>query len=508
MQINVLDYLEKTAAKYPGKTAIIDEQNRIKFSELKMLAKAAGSALIAEKPAAIRSPVAVLVNRTAAAIISFLGVLYSGNYYAPIDARVPKQRLQLLLDDLKPSFVICEKKDLELLESLDNSPPCLVYEDIIHSQVNDRALAEIRKRIIDLDPVYILYTSGSTGIPKGTVVPQRSVIDLTEWLASTFDFASDEVMGNQTPFYFDASVKDIYLCLKTGMTMVIIPQKLFMFPLLLLDYLNEHRVTTILWATSTFVLLANSKVFAQKKPLYLKKIFFAGEAMYGKYLNIWRKYFPQAMYVNLYGPTEVTVDCTYYIVDREFADDEPVPIGRACRNMEVFLLDENNRLITASGKAGEICVRGTGVALGYYRDPKRTAEVFVQNPLNSDYRDLVYRTGDIARLNEYGELVFCGRKDEQVKHQGNRIELGEIERAACSQEGVEACVCFYDEKNKRIVLQYVGHTGEVPLLRGLRERLPRYMLPAVIERRQEFPYNANGKIDRRKIMEIYYGKNN
>ncbi|NLM45777.1 MAG: amino acid adenylation domain-containing protein [Firmicutes bacterium] len=506
MLINILTYLEQSAARCPQKNALLDERESITFSDLERFAKALGSSIMAAIPGVVRRPVAVLADRTAATVVSMLGVVYSGNFYVPVDNRLPRERLQLMLAKMQPALIVCAERDLPLLEEISGLPPCLVYERGIRSAANAEALAKARDLIIDTDPVYMIYTSGSTGTPKGIVVSHRSMIDLAEWLDETFAFAEDEILGNQTPFYFDASVKDVCICLKKGITMVIIPTKLFMFPLPLIDYLNTHRITTILWATSALVLVANSGVFAHKIPLYLRKVFFAGEAMLAKHLNIWRKYLPQALYVNLYGPTEVTVDCTYYVVDREFADDEPVPIGKACRNMEVFLLDEQNRLVTGE-KQGEICVRGTGVALGYYREPEHTAEVFVQNPLHDNYRDPVYRTGDLARYNEHGELVFCGRKDQQIKYQGHRIELGEIELAAGGVPGVAACVCFYDQKREKIVLQYTGTADRRELAKNLGRKLPRYMLPHVLVRKQSFPYNANGKIDRIKIMELYDAEN-
>ncbi len=506
MLINILAYLEQSAARCPQKNALIDEEESITFSELERYAQALGSSILAAIPGVMRRPVAVLADRTAATVVSLLGVVYSGNFYVPLDNRLPKERLQLMLDKMQPAMIICAEKDLQLLEGTSCLAPCLVYEHGIRAAVNTEALDEVRDLMIDTDPVYMIYTSGSTGTPKGIVVSHRSMIDLAEWLDKTFAFAEDEILGNQTPFYFDASVKDVCICLKKGVTMVIIPAKLFMFPLLLIDYLNRHRITTILWATSALVLVADSGVFTRKIPLYLRKVFFAGEAMLAKHLNTWRKYLPQALYVNLYGPTEVTVDCTYYVVDRELADDEPVPIGRACINMEVFLLDEQNRLITGE-EQGEICVRGTGVALGYYREPERTAEVFVQNPLHNDYRDPVYRTGDLARYNAYGELVFCGRKDQQIKHRGHRIELGEIELVAGGAPRVTACVCFYDQKQEKIVLQYTGTANRSELVKIMGRKLPKYMLPHVIVRKQSFPYNANGKIDRVKIMELYNEEN-
>ena len=226
--------------------------------------------------------------------------------------------------------------------------------------------------------------------------------------------------------------------------------------------------------------------------------------MFAKHLNIWRTHLPEAMYINLYGPTEVTVDCTYYIVDREFSDDEAIPIGKACRNKEIILLDEDQEQIISGDETGEICVRGTGLALGYINEPQLSKEVYIQNPLNNSYRDLIYCTGDIAKYNEYGEIVFVSRKDGQIKHMGNRIELGEIELAVNSLKGIERCFCFYDSKNRKIVLEYIGTLDSKSIINQINDKLPRHMIPKVIIKKPRFIYNSNGKIDRKKMMESYF----
>lgn len=502
MQINVLDYLEQAADRCPEKTAIKDETGEITFLEFEKFSRATGSAIIDKTSAAVRQPLIVLVDRSSLSVIAFMGILYSGNFYVPVDNQTPKQRLQRMIDTLKPGLILCEEKDKKILEEIPGCPEAMIISEACTHAVDSERLEQIRSRIIDTDPVYTIFTSGSTGTPKGIVVSHKSVIDLAEWLEDTFGFGYDDVIGNQTPFYFDASVKDIYICIKKGATLCIIPKKLFMFPIKLVEYLNDNHVTTVLWATSAITLLANSRIFQKSIPESINKVFFAGEAMFAKHMNAWRKYLPGAKYVNLYGPTEATVDCTYYVVNREFEDEAVIPIGNACRNMEVLLLDEDRRPVSGQ-QSGEICVRGTGVAMGYINDPELSDKVFIQNPLNKAYRDILYCTGDIARYNEYGEIVFISRKDGQVKHMGNRIELGEIEAAVNALRAIEACVCFYDREASKIVLDYIGDMGKAELVTQLNEKLPKYMIPNVLERFDAFPYNANGKIDRRKLTEKY-----
>ncbi|OPX42985.1 tyrocidine synthase 3 [Ruminiclostridium hungatei] len=506
MQINVLEYLEQAAYKYPDKVALKDETQEITFFGLELEAKALGTMITDKTSGSVRNPVIVFVDRTCSTIVAFMGVLYSGNYYVPIDNQTPPQRLRTIISTLKPRLILCGAKDIRAFEGMADLPEILKTDEIQNKADNEK-LQVVRSRLIDTDPVYTIFTSGSTGTPKGIVVPHRNVMDLAEWLDDTFGFTNEDVIGNQTPFYFDASVKDIYLCLKKGITLCIIPKKLFMFPVKLVEYLNVNRITAILWATSAITLLSNSQIFKKVLPEHLNKVFFAGEAMFAKHLNGWRKYLPEAEYINLYGPTEATVDCTYYIVNREFGDEEVIPIGNACRNMEVILLDEDRRPVDGN-RPGELCVRGTGVALGYINSPELSAEVFIQNPLNTAYRDILYCTGDIVRYNECGELVFLSRKDGQVKHMGNRIELGEIEAAVNGVNQVQACVCFYDHEAAKIILFYTGSVDKTELVIKLSQRLPKYMLPNVIEQFEAFPYNANGKIDRRKLSEKYANEKN
>lgn len=503
VQINVLDYLERSAERFPDKTAFGDEGHTLTFRELMLDAKAVGSCLAARCGDTVRRPVAVLVDRTAISITAFMGALYAGSFYIPVDVDMPAQRAAAIIQKLSPIAILHAEKDAALAASL-LPDHCICIEDAVKTEIVEELLHQIRAEMIDVDPVYVIFTSGSTGVPKGIVINHRGVIDLTEWLADTFSFTDADILGNQTPFYFDASVKDIYLTLKCGLTTHILPKKFFMFPVKLIEELNNKGVTTILWATSAINLVANSRVLSKKSPETLKKVFFAGEAMSGKVLNLWKACLPGAIYVNLYGPTEITVDCSYYVVDRDYGDDEQVPIGRACRNMELLLLDENLRPVD-DGETGEICVRGIGVSPGYYNEPEKTAEAFVQNPLNPYYRDIIYRTGDLARLNERGQLVFSSRKDNQIKHMGNRIELGEIEMAVNALDSIQAAICFYDTEKGKIVMAYEGMEADnAAILKSLSDKLPKYMFPNVLQKVEKMPYNRNGKIDRVKLKEQYF----
>ena len=249
-------------------------------------------------------------------------------------------------------------------------------------------------------------------------------------------------------------------------------------------------------------IITTLKGFEYKVPRQIRKVIFSGEVMPVRHLNEWRSYLPDALYVNVYGPTEITCNCTYYIVDREFELGEQIPIGQAFPNEKVFLLDEQDHLVEETGKKGELCVAGTALSLGYYRNPEQTKKVFVQNPLNDRYMETIYRTGDLAYYGEDGQLYFATRKDFQIKHMGHRIELGEIEAAMERVESLKLSVCLYEERKQKIVAFYAGEAEKRQLHRILGEVLPSFMIPNVFVKVLEFPVTKNGKIDRKRLMEL------
>lgn len=504
MITNILAYLENSAQQFPDKTAIADDKNALTFKQWHQYARNIGAAISKATNKALRKPVLVFVDRKIEGLVGFLGVTESGNFYVPIDCKMPDQRVRLIVDVLNPVAAIAvTAKDENTLDQIDFKGVRLKYEEVITAKSDDKLLAEIREQMIDTDPVYSIFTSGSTGIPKGVLISQRGMIDLAEWLVGTFNFTEQDALGNQTPFYFDGSVKDICICLKSGATLNIIGKKYFTFPKTLIPFLNERHITAILWATSAIVLIGNSDILSIAVPEHLRLVTFAGEAMPAKQLKVWMQKLPQAKFVNLYGPTEITVDCTYYEVDRDFDDDEFIPIGNACRNKQVLVFNNENKLVEV-GELGELCVRGTGVALGYYNNSEKTQEVFVQNPLHNLYEDKIYRTGDIVKYNERGELEFVSRKDFQIKHKGNRIEMGEIEAAVNSIPDVTNAACVFDQANDKIVLFYTTLEGqELDMINLVKDKIPVYMFPEVIIPLKTMPYNMNGKIDRLELKRLY-----
>jgi len=504
MVTNILEYLENSAARWPDKIAIADDRNALAFAQWHQYARNIGTAVSKATEGVMRKPVLVFVDRKIEGPVGFMGAVESGNFYVPIDCKMPFERVKLINDVLDPvAAITVTTTDEKTLDRIDFKGARFRYADVINSDCDDALLATIREKMIDLDPVYSIFTSGSTGVPKGVLISHRGMIDLAEWLVSTFGFDDTDALGNQTPFYFDGSVKDICICLKAGATLNVIGKKYFTFTKLLIPFLNDRKITSILWATSAIVLVGNSHILDVELPEYLKRVTFAGEAMPAKQLKVWMDKLPGVRFINLYGPTEITVDCTYYEVDREFGDDEFIPIGRNCRNKEILVFNDDNKLVKV-GEPGELCVRGTGVALGYYNNKTKTDEVFVQNPIHDLYEDKIYRTGDIVKYNERGEIEFVSRKDFQVKHKGNRIELGEIEVAVNSLETVTNAACVFDKKEDKIVLYYTTSDGQdLDIINIVKEKIPVYMFPEVIVRLERMPYNMNGKIDRIELKKLY-----
>ncbi|MBR3622891.1 MAG: AMP-binding protein, partial [Selenomonadaceae bacterium] len=378
----------------------------------------------------------------------------------------------------------------------------LLISELLQGDVNWNRLAEISNKISSMDVLYVLFTSGSTGIPKGVTIGQRSVMDYTEWVTDTFGVNEHTVLGNQAPFYFDNSVLHIYQMISVGATLHIIPRKLFKFPLRLLEYVRDNSVNMIFWVPSVLCTIANFEVLDACNVSCLKKVLFAGEVMPNKQLNVWRKTLSNTLFANLYGPTEITVDCAYYIVDREFVDSDPLPIGLPCRNSDIIVLNENDKQVTGN-EQGELCVRGSSLAYGYYNNPEKTKEVFTQNPLNDNYPEIIYRTGDMVHYNERGELMYDGRKDFQVKHMGHRIELGEIETAVSSVKGVESNCCVFDDEKDMLIVCYIGAAEERELRLSLSSLLPEYMMPRRYCKLDNMPLNRNGKIDRVKMKAMF-----
>lgn len=493
---NVLDYLKESARKYPDKVAFADIDQSITYEGLYRKAQEIGSALASK--ISIGQPVPIFMEKSVDTICLFFGVVYAGGFYVLLDMKQPQTRLNHIMKTLESKMIVTSQKYLDLLQKKKIESEIILLEDL-YGQINQEKLDIIASQHIDTMPLYTIFTSGSTGIPKGVCVSHRSVIDFIETFTKTFDIHENDVIGNQAPWDFDVSVKDIYSTIKTGATMQIIPRQYFSIPVKLLDFLCEREVTTIIWAVSAVCIISTLKGFEYKIPHKITKVMFSGEVMPMKQLRIWQSYLPDAMYVNLYGPTEITCNCAYHIMS-EMDQDDVIPIGKAFHNEKVFLLDEDNQEVTRPDVLGEICVSGTAVSLGYYNNPQQTKQAFCQNPLNSCYREIIYRTGDLGYYNQQGELCFASRKDFQIKHMGHRIELGEIEKAMQNVDAVQRACCLFE--NHKIIAFYDGDIERRELTRALKRELPVFMIPNAFCQVHGFPLTKNGKIDREKLKSM------
>lgn len=495
---NVLDYLESSARRFPDKVAVLDQTDVRTYAQLETDARRIGAALAQHTPP--RSPVIVYMEKCPRALTAFMGAVYAGCFYVYISPEQPEPRLRQILDAVRAACAITEPELAGQLAGAGFAGRTLPYTDAVNTPEDSAVLARIRAQALDTDPLYCNFTSGSSGTPKGVLVGHRSVIDFMNYFPALFHIGENDVIGNQAPFDFDVSVKDIYSTLKTGATMVIIPRRLFSIVTELLDYLCKHRVTTLIWAVSALCMVAQFRGLTYRVPKTVDKILFSGEVMPVKFLQMWRDKLPDAAFYNLYGPTEITCNCTYFPIVRDFAQEEKLPIGKPFPNERVFLLDEADKLVTAENTPGELCVAGTALALGYYNNPEQTRRAFVQNPLNTAYPETIYRTGDLAFYNTDGDLCFCGRRDFQIKYMGHRIELEEIEAALNKFADVERACCVFDEKRGRLTAFYTGTADSVQLKVHLHEQLPAYMVPAVFRQLEQLPMTANGKIDRRLLL--------
>ena len=500
---NVLQYLDETANRLPNKIAFADEKVTYTFKEVINAAESIGTYLYNHNVKR-KDLVAVLVDRTAISLAAMFGIFEAGAIYVPIDNKMPVDRMRTILKDLTLAAILYPGKNSKLASTLSEFAPIYCIEELQLNERNEELLKAIRSQVLDIDPAYILYTSGSTGKPKGIAVSHHSLIDFTEWISESCGTCESDVFGNQSPFYFDTFVKDIFQGIKLGCTTYIMPKKLFMFPSLIVDYINEHKITALFWSTSAIRIVSGSGVLEKKRPEYLRILVMGGEALQAKDINAWMNAAPKGCrFFNHYGPTEVVVDCLGYEMTRTFAEGETIPIGKACTNMEVFLLGDDMKLV-AKGERGEICVRGGGLALGYFGDEEKTKKAFVQNPLNPYYPDRIYRTGDIAKEDENGNIIFLARKDDQIKHMGYRIELGEVETALNAIQGIRTAICFFDHETDKIVCCVASSIDEGTIASEARKKIPAYMLPNEWRLYDELPMNANGKIDRALLKKEYF----
>ncbi len=508
MKYTVLDYFEETVKLHPEKIAFADADNSITFAKLKEQSERFATSIIQKAPDV--KVVAFYMDKSVETIIGFLGSVYAGNAYTQINLRFPTSRVEEIIKTVEPCVIVTDDSHIDDVNaSYGDKCEILLFNDLVGINIDKNCLSDRRNNMFDMQPLYINFTSGSTGVPKGVAVGHRSVIDFITAFTEIFKITDADSIMNQAPFDFDVSVKDIYSGLFTGATVNIVPTDYFMDPTKLIDYICDRKGTVLIWAVSALCFITSMNALAYRVPDSLRTIMFSGEVMPIKHLNKLIKYLPDVQYVNLYGPTEITCNCTYHILDRKYEVGERLPIGVPFPNERIYILDENNNLITEPGQKGELCVSGTALALGYYRNKEKTNEAFVQNPNNTDFNELMYKTGDIVEIGEDNQVYYCSRKDSQIKHMGHRIEMAEIELAIEAVDGVNRACCYFDEKKDKIISIYIGTADKADIIADIEKKVPNYMVPNIFYRSKsdKVPMNKNGKVDRKLLFQEYTGDN-
>lgn len=499
MRLNVLSYLEESAAGLPEACAVVDERGSLTYAELMDNCRRVGSAL-AEREV-LGCGVLVCMEKSMPALVAQLGVLYAGGFYVPVDPDIPAERLGHIVEAVGETLVVVDETTAPRLVEMQLGVELVPYESLSGHEVDEAALADARSRVLPTMPAYTLFTSGSTGVPKGVVISHQAIISFIGAFVPAVDIRQTDRLGNQAPFDFDVSTKDIYSTLATGATLVIIPRRLFMQPVELVHYLERQQVTVLIWAVAALCLVSTYHALGEADLSRIRAVMFSGETMPLRHLKAWRKVLPEATFVNLYGPTEITCNCLYHVLSAEEGYEEGIPLGVPFAHCGVVLVDENGHEVTETGVEGELLVRGASLALGYLANPEQTERVFTQSPANPHYPDRVYHTGDVAKLDAQGRLIFCGRRDNQVKYLGHRIELEEIDLAFERMEGVEQCRCVFDDNRKFLRGFYTGEADPAALAASAREALPPHMVPATLRHLDAMPLTKNGKVDRKALAE-------
>jgi amino acid adenylation domain-containing protein len=472
--------------------------------------------------------VALCLRRTPKAVVAITGTLKADGVYVPIDPKSPSERQLQVIDDCRPSAVVCDGHTADVALGLARRSglgiPTVCLDDapavgeatetpfVRRRDVDGYPDRRPLYRCVDVDLAYILYTSGSTGRPKGVMVTHRSVLDYARWAVEYFGISSEDRVLATAPFHFDMSTFDVFSALKGAARLCIVPEDLLLFPHRLLSYLEEEGVT--IWKTvpSLFVYMARTGCLKPGRMPTLTRMLFGGEVLHPKDLALWMSLYPEKAFYNVYGPTEATGVSLCHAVTSAPEDGQiRVPIGTPCANTEAFVLRADGTP-AGSGEPGELYIRGAGVASGYWSDSGKTRAAFVDNPLAPDRGDRVYRTGDLVLQREDGSFEFLGRNDEQVKYMGYRIVTSDIEAALVSLPGVNEAAVFLDEAEKLVAPELVALVQCEPdrdpaeIVKELRLRLPHYMVPKRIIPVASLPRTDRGKIAMQDVRRLAAGR--
>lgn len=498
IKTHLLDYFEETVKLKSFSIAVKHNDQEISFIELKEKAQKLGTHLFTLTGEITNTPIAVFLPKEINTVIADLGIMYSSNPFMNLDVKTPVERIMNIFELVRPVAIITSKKFSKIFS--DVTIPVILMDELDWSNMkSENAIMHSRRlQLIDTDPFCLINTSGSTGTPKGVVLNHRSFFDFMAVSNERFGFNGSEILGSLSPVVFDIYDFELCMLMINGSQLVLLDAMLASFPARLLQKMADTRVNFIFWVPSIMVNIANMQLLDKIELPDLKLVWFAGEVFPTKQFLVWYDKFPNTTFANLYGPIEITLDCTYFVVETRPVESEPLPIGIPYHNTDILILNDENKRC-GPGEEGELCVRGTSLAMGYYNNPEKTAAAFTQNPLNHFYPELIYRTGDMAFMREDGNIIFKGRKDSLIKHMGYRIELGEIEHVIENDlKLVKYCCAVYQYAKKEIVLYYESgnEMTDKEFRTAISKVFPAYMIPSVFIKMDELPRNTNGKIDR------------
>ncbi len=509
--------LTNAASTYPDRTALVSGAESLTYAQLDRLSDRL-AAVLAASGVQRGDRVGLFLPKSIGSIVGLYGVMKAGAAYVPIDPGAPAGRAAYIIENCgirvlltagsrsaAVAEIVAKGAALERVILADSAPldPAAAIPVTSWAQVQSHDGPAPALTAIETDLAYILYTSGSTGVPKGVMISHRNSLTYVDWAHQEIGVTADDRLSSHAPLHFDLSVFDLFVAAKAGATLVLVPEGLSSFPFRLAEWIDKERISVWYSVPTILSLLVRSGNLSRFTFDALRTIIFAGEVFPVKYLRELMAFIPKPAYYNFYGPTETNV-ITYYRVP-EIPEDRtaPIPIGRSCANMDVFGLTDEGKRVERPGDVGELYARGSFVAQGYWGDAEKTQRNFVPNPVHHGYQEIAYRTGDLVTLDDNGDYIFLGRRDDMVKSRGYRIELGEVESTMYRHASVReaAVVAVPDPAIGARLVAFVVMAADAGIEAAdlhafCGEYLPRYMVPESIELRESLPKTSTGKVDK------------
>ncbi|MBV8033292.1 MAG: amino acid adenylation domain-containing protein [Betaproteobacteria bacterium] len=512
--------LEQSARRFPDKPAVTFGESVLTYAELDRLSTRLAHVLL-EHGLQRGDRVGIWMPKSDAAIVAIHGILKAGGVYVPLDPGAPSDRVRYIVDDCDIRLLVSVPAFLDHVQDINTAEralkvilmahgpllagfaaPMVSYDEVLAHPATDSP----RIATLSSDLAYILYTSGSTGTPKGVMISHINALNFVGWACDEFQVTRDDVLSNHAPYHFDLTIFDVFVAMKAGATLAIVPEELAYFPWRLAEWIDRNGITIWYSVPSILTMMVRRGRLERLRYERLRLVLFAGEVFPIRYLRELMQLVPRPKYCNLYGPTETNVITYHYVSGVPDEGAPPLPIGKACANVDVFVVDDEGRVVTQPGVEGELYARGPNVAQGYWGDPQKTGKVFVQNPCQGHSREIVYRTGDIVVLGEDGSYLFRGRRDHMIKSRGYRIEAGEVESAIYRHPQVlETAVVPVPDPDigNRIRAFVVTRDGELIEAREIQQHcarfLPRYMVPEDVAFLQSLPKTSTGKVDKKAL---------